>query len=142
MLSYARILLRYSHRTQGLSIGTWHITQAPPTDRGKRPDALVYIDNLHAREPPEAGRQEAKYHFQMTLSLRSRPLGRWNKLDFVRYAVCNIIHNGASYTHVESSLLLWAPVRRRLSRLSMKGMVLINNPDIQQLTKMKAVLVQ
>jgi hypothetical protein len=61
----------------------------PPADAGddKRGEALVYIDNLTAREPDAMKTREARYHFQMTLSLRSRPLGRWNKLEFVRYAV-------------------------------------------------------
>jgi F-box protein 9 len=73
---------------QGLSVGTWHIAAASvDDDEEARHDALVYIDNLKAQEPPEPCRRELKYHFQMTLSLRSRPLGRWNKLDFLRYAV-------------------------------------------------------
>jgi F-box protein 9 len=74
--------------TQGLSVGTWHLVQAPlDRDSNERYDSLVYIDNLKAQEPVDATQREVKYHFQMTLSLRSRPLGRWNKLDFVRYAV-------------------------------------------------------
>ena len=28
---------------------------------------------------------DARYTFQMTLELRSRPLGRWNRLDFQEY---------------------------------------------------------
>ncbi|KAF8448934.1 hypothetical protein L210DRAFT_3640552 [Boletus edulis BED1] len=34
--------------------------------------------------------QPTRYHFQMTLTLRSKPLGRWNKLDFVSYESVNI----------------------------------------------------
>jgi len=63
---------------QGFYIGDWSLS-----------DGTVYITNLTEKHPVPAHStgelQQGKYVFQMTLALRSRPLGRWNKLDFIGY---------------------------------------------------------
>lgn len=68
---------------QGVSVGTWHVEASTPSSGSHPTDALVQIQNLAA--PFDSASPAARYVFQMTLALRSRPLGRWNKLDFVRY---------------------------------------------------------
>jgi F-box protein 9 len=45
----------------------------------------VHVSNL--TDPAAA---DARHTFQMTLVLRSRPLGRWNRLDFHRYESVNV----------------------------------------------------
>jgi F-box protein 9 len=63
---------------QGFYIGDWSLS-----------GNTVHITNLTEKHPVPAHAtgevQEHKYVFQMTLALRSRPLGRWNKLDFIGY---------------------------------------------------------
>ena len=54
---------------QGFFIGSW-----------KLEGTTVYITDLM---DPSGGAM--RYSFQMVLELRSRPLGRWNKLDFRTY---------------------------------------------------------
>ncbi|EGO22409.1 hypothetical protein SERLADRAFT_473181, partial [Serpula lacrymans var. lacrymans S7.9] len=54
-------ILKPSLRMKGFYIGEWNSTSAYPT-------------------ADSAGRR--RYSFQMTLDLRSRPVGRWNKLEF------------------------------------------------------------
>jgi F-box protein 9 len=70
------VILYVKVNVEGLNIGTWHLdaTADPP---------LVYVSNLVDRGGGVA--RSARYVFKMTLGLRSRPLGRWNKLDFIRY---------------------------------------------------------
>jgi len=64
--------------SQGFYIGEWILS-----------DSTVYITNLTEKHPAPTHAtgelQENKYVFQMALALRSRPLGRWNKLDFIGY---------------------------------------------------------
>ena len=76
---------------QGFYIGDWRLE-----------GSSVLITNLverhtHATHAPPAHPshhdhvpQPTRYHFQMTLTLRSKPLGRWNKLDLVSYESVNI----------------------------------------------------
>ena len=54
---------------QGFLIGTW------------------YLDGteLHVDALLEPGAAATRYSFQMVLDLRSRPLGRWNRLDLRAY---------------------------------------------------------
>ncbi|KAG2128581.1 hypothetical protein DEU56DRAFT_819076 [Suillus clintonianus] len=76
-------MLKPNLRMKGFYIGDWYLS-----------GSTVYITNLtekrlssaHATAEP----QQNKYVFQMTLSLRSRPLGRWNKLDFIGYDSVNV----------------------------------------------------
>ncbi|KIJ65561.1 hypothetical protein HYDPIDRAFT_88327 [Hydnomerulius pinastri MD-312] len=78
-------MLKPSLRMKGFYIGEWRLD-----------GSTVLISNLvemhssthqpsthpsHHHHIP----QPTRYHFQMTLGLRSRPLGRWNKLDLVSY---------------------------------------------------------
>jgi len=54
---------------KGFMRGRWHLD-----------GSAVYITNLSNPNQPVA-----KYTFQMVLSLKSRPVGRWNKLDLLEY---------------------------------------------------------
>jgi hypothetical protein len=46
----------------------------------------------HHPPPPPSG--TLRYSFDMELKLRSRPVGRWNRLDFVRYESVDLFHAG------------------------------------------------
>ncbi|KAG2075663.1 hypothetical protein BDR04DRAFT_855485 [Suillus decipiens] len=76
-------MLKPNLRMKGFYIGNWSLS-----------GSTVYITNLdekhrsHAHATTE--QQPNKYLFQMTLALRSRPLGRWNKLDFIGYDSVNV----------------------------------------------------
>ncbi|KAF8141518.1 hypothetical protein EV363DRAFT_1391970 [Boletus edulis] len=61
-------MLKPSLCMKGFYVGDWRLE-----------GSTVLISNLPTR-----------YHFQMTLTLRSKPLGRWNKLDLVSYESVNI----------------------------------------------------
>jgi len=76
--------LKPSLRKKGLFIGTWKLS-----------GSVVTISNLidaSGRFPippvstPGNGEPFARYSFSMILSLRSRPLGRWNKLELTTYS--------------------------------------------------------
>lgn len=60
---------------QGLSIGTWRLS-----------GTTVHIESLIDPRPGVVNR----HAFQMTLELRSRPLGRWNRLNFLAYDSVNM----------------------------------------------------
>ncbi|KAI0255908.1 hypothetical protein BJV78DRAFT_1174395 [Lactifluus subvellereus] len=62
-------VLRPTLRMKGFYIGTWKLS-----------GLTVHISNLADPSDPNA-----RYSFQMTLTLRSRPLGRWNRLEFNEY---------------------------------------------------------
>ncbi|KAF7356532.1 hypothetical protein MVEN_00986800 [Mycena venus] len=75
--------LKPSLRKKGLFIGTWKLS-----------GSVVTISNLidaSGRFPippistPGSDEPFARYSFSMILSLRSRPLGRWNKLELTAY---------------------------------------------------------
>ncbi|KAG1881105.1 hypothetical protein F4604DRAFT_1746482 [Suillus subluteus] len=76
-------MLKPSLRMKGFYIGNWSLS-----------GSTVYITNLDEKHPSHAHAttelQPNKYFFQMTLALRSRPLGRWNKLDFIGYDSVNV----------------------------------------------------
>ena len=55
--------------SQGFFIGQWRLD-----------GTTVYITNLM-----DPSGTTLRYSFQMVLELRSRPLGRWNRLDFKVY---------------------------------------------------------
>lgn len=56
-------------RYQGLLVGQWRLE-----------GTNVYLTNLM-----DPFGSTLRYSFQMILDLRSRPLGRWNRLDFRAY---------------------------------------------------------
>ncbi|KAF7323693.1 hypothetical protein MKEN_00590200 [Mycena kentingensis (nom. inval.)] len=75
--------LKPTLRKKGLFIGTWRLS-----------GSTVQISNLIDASgrfpiPPLTAADEdqpfARYAFSMTLGLRSRPMGRWNKLEFTAY---------------------------------------------------------
>ncbi|KAG2157698.1 uncharacterized protein EDB93DRAFT_1238531 [Suillus bovinus] len=76
-------MLKPNLRMKGFYIGNWSLS-----------GSTVYITNLvekhlshtYATTDPQPNR----YFFQMTLALHSRPLGRWNKLDFIGYDSVNV----------------------------------------------------
>ena len=94
---------------QGLFIGNWrldgttvHITNlADASDKSILPLPTTYSSSFSCdllslpaaapsasasnNQPSTATSYSTRYVFQMTLSLRSRPLGRWNKLEFEGY---------------------------------------------------------
>ncbi|KAJ7916231.1 hypothetical protein B0H13DRAFT_2323506 [Mycena leptocephala] len=85
--------LKPSLRKKGLFIGTWKLSES-----------VVSISNLVDASgrypiPPitTPGNEEpfARYSFNMVLSLRSRPLGRWNKLELTSYDSVNL-ENGTT----------------------------------------------
>lgn len=58
-----------SFRMKGLFIGNWELE-----------GTTVFLDSL-----ADPSGTATRYVFQMTLQLRSRPLGRWNRLEFMAY---------------------------------------------------------
>ncbi|KZV65163.1 hypothetical protein PENSPDRAFT_655974 [Peniophora sp. CONT] len=62
-------MLKPTLRMKGLYIGRWRLE-----------GTTVHVTDLTDPSMPDA-----RYTFQMTLELRSRPLGRWNRLDFQEY---------------------------------------------------------
>ncbi|KAI0654057.1 hypothetical protein C8Q70DRAFT_1030767 [Cubamyces menziesii] len=69
-------LLKPTLRMKGFFIGTWYLEGME-----------VHIEDLL-----DPGTNNTRYSFQMVLDLRSRPLGRWNRLDFREY---NSVHLGS-----------------------------------------------
>ncbi|KAI0033924.1 hypothetical protein K488DRAFT_77582 [Vararia minispora EC-137] len=67
-------VLKPSLRMKGFYIGTWRLE-----------GTTVYVANL-----ADPAVLDARHTFQMTLQLRSRPLGRWNRLDFREYESVNV----------------------------------------------------
>ena len=77
---------------QSLSIGTWRLS-----------GTTVYItDLLHVL----AG-EASKYMFQMTLELRSRPLGRWNRLAMQLYETVAISDGEATALPLKNERPFW-----------------------------------
>ncbi|KAG7445001.1 uncharacterized protein BT62DRAFT_933415 [Guyanagaster necrorhizus] len=88
-------LLKPSLRMKGCLFGRWTLT-----------DTTIYMTNLvegsgNLPNPPDtdfsdlsdiilANSDTIRYVFSMSLSLRSRPLGRWNKLDISSFNSVNI----------------------------------------------------
>ncbi|CCA71159.1 related to F-box protein pof7 [Serendipita indica DSM 11827] len=84
-------------RVKGLSMGQWELHTVDESGGSKGPDGpYVTIDNIldssHGSAP--------KYAFSMRLGLRSKPVGRWNKLDILNYSSIRIA------TDEETPLLL------------------------------------
>jgi len=73
-------LLKPTLRMKGLLTGAWRLT-------GTTVEIFNLIDASVKSTLPvvDADTASSRYTFQMTLTLRSRPLGRWNRLDLVAY---------------------------------------------------------
>lgn len=95
-------ILRPTLRMKGFYIGTWKLT-----------GVKVYISNLVDPSNPDA-----RYSFQMTLTLRSRPLGRWNKLDFDEYESVSVEDGEATRLGLKNERPFWfSKVRSYSSRV-------------------------
>ena len=82
---------------QGLFIGEWalddrivYITNLSDASNASKlplpttfPSSSISTSSLHPN--PNASSHSTRYVFQMTLNLQSRPLGKWNKLEFSGY---------------------------------------------------------
>lgn len=76
---------------QGLFIGNWYLD-----------GTTVYITELL---DPSGG--PLRYAFRMTLKLRSRPLGRWNRLDFHAYESVEIESGEATPVALKHERPFW-----------------------------------
>lgn len=85
-------VLKPTLRMKGFFIGNWELV-----------DNTVHITSLL---DPTAGSQ-MKYAFKMTLDLRSRPLGRWNKLDFRAYDSVEIESGEATPVPLKHERSFW-----------------------------------
>ncbi|KAJ6518881.1 hypothetical protein C8R45DRAFT_949615 [Mycena sanguinolenta] len=80
--------LKPSLRKKGLFIGTWKLSGSVVTISN-----LIDASGRFPIPPPSSpgGDQPfARYTFSMILSLRSRPIGRWNKLELNEYSSVDI----------------------------------------------------
>lgn len=84
-------VLRPTIRMKGFYIGTWKLS-----------GLTVQISNLLDPSNPTA-----RYSFQMTLTLRSRPLGRWNKLEFNEYESINLEDGEATALGLKNERPFW-----------------------------------
>ncbi|KAI9451680.1 hypothetical protein BJY52DRAFT_91289 [Lactarius psammicola] len=95
-------MLRPTLRMKGFYIGTWKLV-----------GVKVHVSNLVDPSNPDA-----RYSFQMTLTLRSRPLGRWNKLDFDEYESVNVEDGEATRLGLKNERPFWfSKVRSYSSRV-------------------------
>ncbi|PPQ64215.1 hypothetical protein CVT24_008591 [Panaeolus cyanescens] len=93
-------MLKPTLRMKGFYIGTWklegttvHLTDLidasgryfipHATDTGPKAASIGTSVNTHANNMPAP--EYAKYAFGMMLTLKSRPLGRWNKMEILGY---------------------------------------------------------
>ena len=87
---------------QGFYIGTWRLS-----------GLTVQISDLVDPSNPNA-----RYSFRMTLTLRSRPLGRWNKLEFDEYESVNLEDGEATALGLKNERPFWfSKVRSYSSRI-------------------------
>jgi hypothetical protein len=87
---------------QGFYIGTWRLS-----------GLTVQISDLVDPSNPNA-----RYSFRMTLTLRSRPLGRWNKLEFNEYESINLEDGEATALGLKNERPFWfSKVRSYSSRI-------------------------
>ncbi|KAN0121263.1 hypothetical protein V8E52_003851 [Russula decolorans] len=84
-------MLRPTLRMKGFYIGTWKLS-----------GLTVQVSNLLDPSNPTA-----RYSFQMTLTLRSRPLGRWNKLEFDEYESINLEDGEATALGLKNERPFW-----------------------------------
>ncbi|KAI0630558.1 hypothetical protein C8Q77DRAFT_212597 [Trametes polyzona] len=84
-------LLKPNLHMKGFFIGTWYLEGTE-----------VHIEDL--LEPASA---DKRYSFQMILDLRSRPLGRWNRLDFREYDSVHIGSGEATPLGLKNERPFW-----------------------------------
>jgi len=94
--------LRPTLRMKGFYIGTWKLS-----------GLTVHISDLVDPSNPTR-----RYSFQMTLTLRSRPLGRWNKLEFDEYESINIEDGEATALGLKNERPFWFSKVRSYSSTS------------------------
>ncbi|KAF8479810.1 hypothetical protein DFH94DRAFT_631706 [Russula ochroleuca] len=95
-------MLRPTLRMKGFYIGTWKLS-----------GLTVQVSNLVDPSNPTA-----RYSFRMTLTLRSRPLGRWNKLEFLEYESINLEDGEATALGLKNERPFWfSKVRSYSSRI-------------------------
>ncbi|KIK08825.1 hypothetical protein K443DRAFT_671883 [Laccaria amethystina LaAM-08-1] len=91
-------ILKPTLRMKGLFLGTWYLSGTTVylsdlTDSSGRSTLPISRDQLPLAGQSSSGSSEndnARYVFDMTLKLRSRPLGRWNILDIKSYDSVNL----------------------------------------------------
>ncbi|KAJ6581588.1 hypothetical protein B0H19DRAFT_1115955 [Mycena capillaripes] len=97
--------LKPSLRKKGLFIGTWKLS-----------GSVITISNLidaSGRYPippvsnPGNNEQFARYAFSMVLSVRSRPLGRWNKLDLTAYHSVDLENGNTTPLGLRNERAFW-----------------------------------
>ncbi|KAI0289454.1 hypothetical protein BC826DRAFT_1092769 [Russula brevipes] len=95
-------VLRPTLRMKGFYTGTWMLS-----------GLTVHVSNLVDPSNPTT-----RYSFKMTLTLRSRPLGRWNKLEFNEYESINIADGEAAALSLKNERPFWfSKVRSYGSRI-------------------------
>lgn len=77
--------------TQGFFIGNWRLE-----------GTTVYITDLM-----DPSGDTLRYSFQMILELRSRPLGRWNRLDFQSYDSVSLTSGEATPLALKNDRPFW-----------------------------------
>ncbi|KAG8832964.1 hypothetical protein FRC17_000231 [Serendipita sp. 399] len=84
------------HKVKGMSVGRWKLYYGGDVE-GNEDDTdhellkggpYISIDGLLDSNPTAS--VTPKYSFSMRLGLRSKPIGRWNKLDILRYSSIHI----------------------------------------------------
>jgi len=82
-------LLKPTLRMQGLLMGTWRLmgttVQISNLIDASGKSTLPVPDSNSSHHPTPSSTSRMRYTFQMTLTLRSHPLGRWNRLDLAAY---------------------------------------------------------
>ncbi|PIL25140.1 hypothetical protein GSI_13029 [Ganoderma sinense ZZ0214-1] len=86
-------LLNPTLRMKGFFIGTWYLDGTE-----------LHIEDLLPKEPTPG---ETRYSFQMLLDLRSRPVGRWNRLDFRGYDSVHIASGEATPLALKNERPFW-----------------------------------
>ena len=76
---------------QGFFIGNWRLE-----------GTTVYITDLM-----DPSGDTMRYSFQMILELRSRPLGRWNRLDFRAYDSVSLTNGEATPLALKNDRPFW-----------------------------------
>lgn len=84
-------LLKPSLRMKGFYIGNWRLE-----------GTTVYITDLM-----DPSGDTLRYSFQMVLELRSRPLGRWNRLDFRAYDSVSLSSGEATPLALKNDRPFW-----------------------------------
>ncbi|KAI0741604.1 hypothetical protein C8Q80DRAFT_1110639 [Daedaleopsis nitida] len=84
-------MLKPSLRMKGFMIGTWYLEGT----------------EVHIEDMQEPDGTDSRYSFQMILELRSRPLGRWNRLDIRAYDSVHIGSGEATPLALKNERSFW-----------------------------------